>query len=67
MVRTTPDGAVWRKSSYSGAGGDCVEVADDLFGGIWVRDSKGPDGNVLAFSSGDWHFFLRHVKDGAPC
>ena len=29
----TLDGAIWRKSSYSGSnGGDCVEVADDCPG-----------------------------------
>jgi hypothetical protein len=30
----------WRKSSYSGNGGNCVEVASNLTGIVAVRDSK---------------------------
>ena len=38
-----PNGATWRKSSYSnGTGGNCVEVAD-LPSGRAVRDSKHPE------------------------
>ena len=36
--------AEWRKSSYSGQSGNCVEVARNLPGLIAVRDSKEPDG-----------------------
>jgi len=35
----------WRKSSFSGSGGDCVQVRQDLAA---VRDSKNPVGPVLA-------------------
>ena len=34
----------WRKSSFSGSGGNCVEVRQDLAA---IRDSKNPDGPVL--------------------
>lgn len=34
----------WRKSSFSGDSGDCVEVKQDLTA---IRDSKNPDGPVL--------------------
>jgi hypothetical protein len=34
---------IWRKSSYSGGGENCVELADSA-----VRDSKDPDGPVLS-------------------
>lgn len=34
----------WRKSSYSGQDGDCIEVRDDLSA---LRDSKNPDGSTL--------------------
>jgi hypothetical protein len=34
----------WRKSSFSGDSGDCVEVRQDLAA---VRDSKNPNGPTL--------------------
>lgn len=41
--------ARWRKSSYSGSdGGECVEIAE-LGAQVAVRDSKDPQGPVLAF------------------
>ena len=55
----------WRKSSYSGNnGGQCVEVGDaaDV---IAVRDSKDPDGSVLAFAADTWSAFAERVKAGA--
>ena len=35
----------WRKSSFSGTGGDCVQVRQDLAA---IRDSKNPHGPTLA-------------------
>jgi len=35
----------WRKSSFSGSGGDCVQVRQDLAA---IRDSKNPNGPMLA-------------------
>jgi len=35
----------WRKSSFSGSGGNCVEVRQDLAA---IRDSKSPSGPALA-------------------
>jgi hypothetical protein len=64
-MSATPDLslAVWRKSSRSGGNGACVEVAAHA-GVIGVRDSKNPGGAVLAFSSDEWHAFVRGVKSG---
>jgi len=57
--------AVWRKSSYSGNGGDtCVEVARNLPTVVAVRDSKDPAGPALAFTPDEWKAFTRRVKDG---
>jgi hypothetical protein len=57
--------ARWRKSSRSsGAGGECVEVADDLAGLVGVRDSKDVGGPVLAFGPRSWTAFLAGVKVG---
>lgn len=53
--------APWRKSSYSGNGGqDCVEVAVD--GAILVRDTKNRDGGTLAFPAGAWVRFTASLR-----
>jgi hypothetical protein len=58
-------GAKWRKSSHSsGNGGQCVEVAQNLPGAVAVRDSKDPDGPVLAFSFAEWRAFTARLKFG---
>jgi hypothetical protein len=57
--------ATWRKSSYSGAnGGNCVEIAAAART-VVVRDSKDPDGPVLAFRPNDWERFADRVKADA--
>ncbi|HLQ53970.1 MAG TPA: DUF397 domain-containing protein [Streptosporangiaceae bacterium] len=58
------DGAVWRKSSYSGTQGNCVEVASNLPGLVVVRDSKRSDGPKLILSPAAWRAFIRGLKDG---
>ncbi|NYT94783.1 DUF397 domain-containing protein [Salinispora sp. H7-4] len=55
-------GAVWRKSTRSGANGDCVEVADNLPDLVGVRDSKDPIGPALVFGPSAWRVFVHHVK-----
>lgn len=55
--------AAWRKSSYSGNnGGACIEVAAART--VAVRDSKDPDGPVLAFGPQAWAAFAARVKRG---
>lgn len=51
-----PEGT-WRKSSFSGQGGDCVELAD-LGERVGVRDSKDPDGPRLQFTRSEMRAFL---------
>jgi len=59
------DGAIWRKSSYSGGnGGACVEVARNLPEVVGVRDSKDPDGAALAFAPDEWEAFTAGVRGG---
>jgi hypothetical protein len=50
--------AVWRKSTYSGGDGDCVEVATNLPSIVAVRDSKDRNGPALIFTPEDWKNFL---------
>lgn len=54
----------WRKSSYSNQdGGACVEVSDDLTRIVPVRDSKNPQGPVLAFPASGWLAFVSRLRD----
>ncbi|MEU8262966.1 DUF397 domain-containing protein [Micromonospora sp. NPDC048999] len=55
-------GAQWRKSTRSGAQGNCVEVADNLPGVVAVRDSKDPQGPALAFTPAAWSTFVAFAK-----
>ena len=50
------NGTRWRTSSYSGGnGGECVQVAATPSAErVLVRDSKDPDGPVLALTLADW-------------
>lgn len=62
MDRSTP--LAWRKSRFSGANDNCVEVANTPGGGRAVRDSKNPDGPTLQFTSGEWDAFVSGIKAG---
>ncbi|WP_040837058.1 DUF397 domain-containing protein [Nocardia brevicatena] len=57
-------GAQWFKSSRSGGGGDCVEVAWLDGGHVGVRDSKNPAGLVLVFTPEEWDAFTAVVQGG---
>jgi hypothetical protein len=53
----------WRKAKRSGGnGGECVEIAS-LPGVLAVRDSKNPEGPVLAFSPDAWRGFTEAMKN----
>jgi len=51
----------WRKSSKSNYNGACIEVAA-VGSRMAFRDSKYPDGEVLAFSIGSFRAFIQHTK-----
>ncbi|GAA2621279.1 DUF397 domain-containing protein [Paractinoplanes durhamensis] len=58
-------GAVWRKSTRSGNGGNsCVEVAKNLPGIIGMRDSKDRPGPALTFEPETWRAFVDGIKAG---
>jgi len=54
---------VFRKSTRSDDGVECVEVAYDGET-IKVRDSKNPAGAVLTFNRGEWDAFCGGAADG---
>ncbi|MEU4202042.1 DUF397 domain-containing protein [Streptomyces sp. NPDC026294] len=59
---------IWRKSSYSGNGGTCVEWAPaqaTTTGIVPVRDSKDPSGPALSVPSRSFVEFIAGVKGGA--
>ncbi|MGW3569084.1 DUF397 domain-containing protein [Streptomyces sp. NPDC000941] len=56
------DSLEWVKSSFSGNNGNCVEVAKLPDAARAIRDSKNPQGPILAFSADDWSSFVEAVK-----
>ncbi|MFE6868163.1 DUF397 domain-containing protein [Kitasatospora sp. NPDC057692] len=60
----TLDVASWRKSSYSGDAGQCIEVADGHPGLMPVRDSKDPAGPTLLFPTDAWQSFVTAIRAG---
>jgi len=56
--------ATWRKSSRSGALGNCVEVAPVGDGQVVVRNSRYPIGPALIYPRAEVVAFVAGVKDG---
>ena len=53
--------ARWRKSTRSDSA-NCVEVADNLPGRVYVRDTKNRDSGTLAFAPSSWSSFVELAK-----
>ena len=51
----------WRKSTYSIANGECVEVAT-AGGRVAVRDSSRQYDTLLQFPAADWRNFIAAIK-----
>jgi Domain of unknown function (DUF397) len=54
----------WRKSSYSGPTGNCVEIAFLTEGEVAVRNSHDADGPALVFTAAEWDAFLSGARNG---
>jgi uncharacterized protein DUF397 len=52
----------WRKSSYSGTAGNCIEVTNLGDEALAVRNSKDPTGPLLTFTIDQWSAFTLTVK-----
>ena len=57
-------GAEWRKSSFSGAQGNCVEVARLDSGEFAVRNSRHPQGPALVYTEAEIAAFVAGAKAG---
>lgn len=57
MNGSEQDVVSWRKSSYSGNGGTCVEVGRTV-SGVMFRDSKDRSGGTLEISRSAWMALL---------
>lgn len=53
----------WRKSRRSGKLGNCVELAA-TGDHVAMRNSRQPDGTILAFPAADMAAFLGAIKQG---
>ncbi|MEV6846038.1 DUF397 domain-containing protein [Actinoplanes sp. NPDC051411] len=60
------EGADWHSSSFSSGGsGNCVEVARNLPGVVYVRDTKDKgQGPFHRFTHEEWDAFLKGVRNG---
>jgi Domain of unknown function (DUF397) len=54
----------WRKSVHSNPNGSCFELAPLLGGGVAMRNSRHPEGEVLIYTAAEFRAFLLGAKDG---
>jgi hypothetical protein len=65
MVQKPAMGPIpFRKSSYSNATGECVEVAPYPTGLVAVRDSKDAVGSWLVCTAVGWQEFVTRLREG---
>jgi hypothetical protein len=62
MRSVNPREMSWKKSSYSAANGDCVQVAQLAGDRIGVRDSKSTSDLFVSFTPAEWRAFVGQVK-----
>lgn len=62
-MMTEPNSLAWRKSTFSGGGNDCVEMAD-TGAGIAMRNSNHPDDGTIVVAPGPFADLVACVKAG---
>ena len=63
MTKKSNPEITWRKSSFTGSSGTCVEIAD-VADGVIVRNSTRPDDVTLAFTRAELAAFVAGCKAG---
>lgn len=63
MSTSVPDGLKWFKSQMSTSGSGCFEVARLPDGGMALRHSQRPLGEVIVFTAPQWGQLLGEVID----
>ncbi|MCY0955837.1 DUF397 domain-containing protein [Streptomyces sp. H27-H5] len=53
----------WRTSTYSGQNDNCVEVAKNVPGAVFVRDTKDHEAGSFAASPAAWSSFMDFAKE----
>ncbi|WP_280399145.1 DUF397 domain-containing protein [Nocardia carnea] len=61
---SVPSAITWRKSSYSGPNGNCVELGRISGDSIGMRNSRDPQGSVLTLGRAEFAALLREIKGG---
>ncbi|WP_219467134.1 DUF397 domain-containing protein [Nonomuraea rhizosphaerae] len=56
--------AAWRKSSFSGDNGNCLEVAPLAGGRVGLRDTERPDLEPYVVSAAVWAAFTSGARSG---
>jgi hypothetical protein len=64
MTRIDVDGLVWRTSSHTADGNQCVEVAVLPDRRVAIRDSKHPDEAILIYTPDEWRAFIAGARAG---
>ena len=54
--------STWRKATYSGNSGNCVETGVANVGHVLVRDTQDRNGVTLAVSADAWQAFTSNLK-----
>jgi hypothetical protein len=62
-MTTNPSHLTWRKSSFSGTSGTCVEIAV-IGDGVLVRNSNHPDAGTIVFTRRQMAAWVAGCKAG---